>query len=178
VRPLRARSGKEKLNAIRNIEGWNEICLLAAKLEELTARHQHVEVGAGCHHSPDLRGGLDDVLEVVQQQQQALVCDVLGHHTLRPERCPGCLQHQLWVPKRRQRRPENAVTVVIRRRAGRLQRQPGLAGSARADQGQHPYVAAPQQVDDRDEVRLLPRKGVAGTGRLVRPSVLSGGKLW
>jgi hypothetical protein len=76
------------------------------------------------------------MLEVVEDEQEPTVGDAVGEAVLRLERLSGDLEHELRVPQCSKRRPEDAVGIVVGGLRGRLQREPGLAGSGRAAQRQ------------------------------------------
>ena len=66
--------------------GGYRVLLLAADVKRLPARDEEVEVGAGSQEVREFGSGLDQVLEVVEEQQQVLVGDVLGESVLGAER--------------------------------------------------------------------------------------------
>ena len=74
----RAGAGEEETDALLVHERWHRVFLLACHVQRLPARYEHVEVGAGAEQGGDLACGLHDLLEVVEEQEQSLVCDVLG----------------------------------------------------------------------------------------------------
>ena len=120
---------------------------------------------------------LHHVLEVVEEQQRRGLADVLGQSVPRSDRLPRRLQHERRVAKWSERHPEDTAGIALRRRRGRLQREPRLPARLRgrsASAGER-LPARPARAPHRSS-RSRPRKGVAGMGRFVRCRLLSGGK--
>ncbi len=160
------RPGEEELGSVLGLERGDRVRLLGRKAEQLAAGDEQLQVGAGCEQLGQPGSGLDDVLEVVQEEQQRLVGDVLGQAVLGPERLRGRLQHQLRVAQRRQRHPEHAVRVAVRRLGGGLEAEPRLARAPRPGQRQQPRAL--EQAEHLREL-VLPAEERRRRNRQIRP---------
>ena len=70
ARQRRTRPRHEELRPVLRLERRDRIGLLAGNAEQLAARHEQMDVGAGGEELGEAGGCLDDVLEVVEQKQQ------------------------------------------------------------------------------------------------------------
>ena len=107
------------------------------------------ELGRCLHH----------LLEVVEEAEHRLVGDVLGEAVLRAERLRRGREDERRVAQRRERDPPHAVGVGVGGEAGRLQREPRLAGAARPGQGEEARVVCARSVDDLGELLLAAEEG-------------------
>ena len=122
------------------------IGLLAGQAQQLAARHeQRAGCGQAVSSAGDVVGGVGQVLEVVEHEQERAVGDVLGDVLLGAERLRDGRQDELRVVERRERHPEDAVREAVGRGARRLQREACLADAARAGQRQQARLARAQQ---------------------------------
>ena len=138
-------------------------------MERLTACHEQVEPGARGKQPGEIVRRIHHVLEVVEQQQRRRPADVLCQSVPRPDRLRRRLEDERGVAKRRERHPEDAAGMRVRRRRRRLQSEARLPGASRAGQRQQAHISPREQFD-----ALLassgprPRNGVPGMGRFVR----------
>ena len=112
--------------------------------QQLPARDQEPQVGAGLEQLRELGRRLDHLLEVVEQQQELALGDVLGEAVLRPERLRDRLGHERGVAQRGQADPEDTRLERGHELGGDLQREPRLARAARTG--------------ERDEARAVPKQ--------------------
>ena len=101
---------------------------------------------------------IDQMLEVVEDEQKSAVADAVGEAVPRFERLSGDLEHELRVAQRSKRSPEDAVGVLVGRFRGRLEREPGLAGSGRTGQRQQARDPASEQGRHLAELSLAPEE--------------------
>src|SRR5580765_7284573 len=93
------------------------------------------------------------MLEVVEQEQQLLLLQVFGERferrlarlLARAERPQDRGHDKLPVADGRERDEEDAVTKPVQDVRRELQREPGLPGASRPDQGEQPYVLPLEQ---------------------------------
>ena len=130
------RPGEEELGSVLGLEWGHRVRLLGRKAEQLPAGDEQMQVGAGGEQLGQPGGGLDDMLEVVEEQQQRLVGDMPGQAVLGPQRLPRGLQHQLRVAQRSKRHPEDAVRIPVRGLGSGLEAEPRLACTPRPGQCQ------------------------------------------
>ena len=128
-------------------------------MEGLPAGHEQVEPGADAEQAGDVGRRLGQVLEVVEEQQHRRVADVLGQPIPRSDRLPRRLQHELRVAQWSERNPEDTAGVALRRRGGRLQREPRLAGATGAGQGQQADVCSRNQLLHVVQLPLAAQEG-------------------
>ncbi len=140
------------------------------------ASDEQGEVGAGLEQRGELGRGLDDLLQVVEQEQQLPLADVFGEAVLDPERLRDRLGDERRVAKRGEPDPEDACLVLGNERGGRLEREPRLARAARAGEREEPRSLSTFAASRRARARG-PTKELAGRGRFVFEIVLSGGNV-
>ena len=169
-RPRARRRGSRR----RRPKRLNGVASLRLDVERLAARDEHLRVGRAADQRRHRRRGLDDLLEIVEEHEQALACDVVDQAVVgtdgRPDR-PLDEQRdrgRLGAEPRRRRRE------TARPSGGELQREPRLAAppgpvsvTRRLERMRSPASASS---------RRRPTSGVAWIGRFVRYSVRSGGK--
>ncbi len=78
----------------------------------------------------ELGGGVDHVLEVVENEEQSCVADVLGEAGPRAERLRDRLDDERRVAQLREADPEDAVRVVADDLRRSLDREPRLSRAA------------------------------------------------
>ena len=132
-------------------EGWNRVLALPVEAEGFPAGGQDPDLLGGRQQLADLAGGLQHLLEVVQDQEQVLVPKVVDDRLDR--RAVGGLpkpqglgyrgKDQGGVGDRGQGHEECPVLRLGQQLGGRPERQPGLAGSPRAGESQKATVAEP-----------------------------------
>ena len=105
---------------------------LAVDVQRLAARDEHRQVRTGSDRLCDPGGCVEQMLEVVQHEQQALVADRCRERVLRPERLSGGRLDECGIGERGERDPPHAAVVVVGGRGGSLQREPRLAAATRA----------------------------------------------
>ena len=118
---------------------------LAVDVQRLAARDEHRQVRTGSDRLCDAGGCLEQMLEVVQHEQQALVADRCRERVLRPERLSGGRLDECGIGERSERDPPHPAVVVVRGRCGSLQREPRLAAATGPGQRHQPDVGAAQQ---------------------------------
>ena len=150
---------------------------LALHAQELAARDEEGEVGAGLKERGELGRRLDHLLQVVEEEQHLALADVLGEAVLGAERLGDRLRDERGVAQGGEPDPEDACLVLGDECGSRLEREPGLArapGPGQRDESS----SLLDQGEDRLRARAsLPTKELAGRGRFVFEIVLSGGKL-
>src|SRR5439155_5763969 len=134
------------------------ISRLAGKSKQLAAGYDELKVRTGGEYPGELACRIDQMLEVVEDEQEPAVGDAVGKTVLRFDCLGGNLEHELRVPQRRKRGPEDAVGIVVGGFCGRLEREPGLPGSGRAGQRQQAHVATPEQARHLVELSLPPEE--------------------
>ena len=119
--------------------------MLPGGAERLPAAGENLQVGALPQQHVDHRGaGINQVLTVVHQKQQALVSQVLGEGVaeglarlfLEAKRAGHRLQHESWLCQRRKFEEPRAVGELCERVGGHLQTEPRLTAAARPDERQ------------------------------------------
>ena len=146
-------------------------------MEDGAARHDRLDVRGGAQQVGDDRGRGDDLLEVVEDEQEALVAQPVGERFLdrataalgdaERTRDARCDEHR--IADRLERHEEDAVREVVRRPRRELERQPRLAGPARPGQRQQPGPR--QQPGRRLELRVAPDERRQLGRQVVRPGV-------
>src|SRR6185312_2297619 len=86
VGPQRPSAREKELPRIGTSEHRNRVNVLAAQLQPLTARDHDIEVRAYRKERREFRRSRDDVLEVVEQEEQAAIADHLRERTRTTER--------------------------------------------------------------------------------------------
>ena len=124
---------------------------LAVDVQRLAARHEHGQTRTRADRLGDAGGRVEQMLEVVEHEQQALVAHRRRQRVLRAERLSGGGLDERGIGERGERHPPDPAVVVVGGRRGRLQREPRLAAPARAGQrrpaGRRDAAAAPRSVD-------------------------------
>jgi hypothetical protein len=154
------RARQKEGDALVACKGRDRVLLLAAQVQSLTARHEHAEPRTRHQHVRETRRRGDHVLEVVEEQQEALVTDVVGEVALGAERLCGGREHELGVAERSERHPPDASGVVVGGRPRCLERKPRLAAATGSSEGDE---ARAQVGDQPGDVRQL--TGAAEEGR-------------
>jgi hypothetical protein len=132
----------------------NRDLALSGDPEADAAGDQHRHVGTGAEEVGHVWGGLDDLLEVVEQEQEALVAqDRLQSLDQRRvtrlahgERLDDGGSHQHRIADRGERNDRDTIGEVICHRGCRTQREPGLADAAGTAQGHQRHVLTKEQV--------------------------------
>ena len=107
------------------------------------------------------------MLEVVEDEQEPTIGDTVGETVLRSDRLGGDLEHELRVPQRSKRSPEDAVGIVVGGFRCRLKRESRLAGSGRAAQCQQACRPSSEQSRHLFELSSASEKG-RGRNREIR----------
>jgi hypothetical protein len=111
---------------------------------------QDLQTGTSDQEPDEQRGGLDDLLEVVQHQQHMVVpqgldqalCEWATARLADTERLGDGRRHEVRLGERRQVHEADAVGELRRQLGGHRQRQPGLAHSARTGQRHQTRIGA------------------------------------
>ena len=119
-------------------EGWHRVLDLALHTQELAARNDQGQVGAGEEEAGELGRRLDHLLQVVEEQEHLPLTDVLGKTVPGPERLGDRLCDKGWVAQGGEPDPEDARLVLRNECGSRLESKPGLARAAGAGKGQKP----------------------------------------
>ena len=114
----------------------DRVALLRFDLQRLPARDQRLRVGRLRQERRDRRRGLHDLLEVVEQEQQALAPDVVAHGAVGADGRADRAFDEGRVAECLKRDPEDAVGELLDRFGRELHREPRLAAAARPGQGQ------------------------------------------
>ena len=132
VARLEPRALAEERDGLGLGERRHRVLDLALDAQELAARDEQREVGAGLDERGELGRRLDHLLEVVEQEQQLALADVLGEAVLGAERLRDRLGDERRVAERGEPDPEDARLVLGHELGGGLEREPRLARAARA----------------------------------------------
>jgi hypothetical protein len=100
----------EELGGIRVLERRHLVFLLAGYPQRSAARHEHVQVRARAEQARKLRGGADDLFEVVEEQQQPLFVDEPGEIVLGTDRRRDRRHDHLVVAQRCERDPASSCS--------------------------------------------------------------------
>jgi len=109
-------------------------------------------------HGCDLRRSLDDVLEVVEQEQQAPPVDEIGERSATAESPRGCLPHVGRIGDGRERYPPHSVGVLARGLAGRMKCEPRLPRPAGTRKREQPRVTVREHLTHGRELLLAAEK--------------------
>src|SRR5262249_23698477 len=85
-RRVEPRASTEERDSVRRRERRYRVLDLALHAQKLPARHQEREPGTSREERREVRGGLDHLLQVVEQEQHLSRADVLRESVPRPER--------------------------------------------------------------------------------------------
>src|SRR5262249_23721644 len=99
--------------------------------------------------------GLDQMLEVVEQEQQRAIADRILERSRDPQRARCAFEDGLRIADRRERHPPDPARITVRRGAGR--REGGercVAAAAGAGEGQWARVGGGEQPADRRKLVL------------------------
>jgi hypothetical protein len=149
---------------------------LARKAQADPAGDEHRHRGARAEDAGHDRRGLDNLLEVVQQEEQRLVpqhalqalCERLVARLVDAKGGQDGGRHEDRVVDRREWDERDAIDEGITRGEGGAQGKTGLADPAGAGQGEEGHVVAVQQLTDGSQLPLPPDQGRARE-REVRP---------
>ena len=138
---LEAGALTEQRHGLGRGERRHRVLDFALDAQELAARHEHVQIGAGAEQRRQLGRRLDHLLQVVEQQEQLAFADVLGEAVLGSQRLGNRLADQRRVAQRGEADPEDACLVGRDKRCRRLERESSLPRPARARQRHQPCAA-------------------------------------
>ncbi len=144
-----ARPRQEEPDTFLVDERRHGVLLLAAQMHRLAARHEHPQVRTCTDQLGHIGRRVEEVLEVVEVEEQALVGDVPGY-VLGVERSRRRIEHELRVTQRRERHPVHAVGERVGDGARGLQREPRLAAPACARQRQQTRALEQQHAHLRE----------------------------
>ena len=97
---LEPRAHAEKVDRLLLRKRRHWVLHLARDPQQLAARDEELQIGAGLEQPSQLGGRLDHLLEVVEQEQQLALCDVLGQAVLRPKQLRDRLGHERRIADR------------------------------------------------------------------------------
>ena len=150
--PTRARAQKSS-TASSSVKRRHRVGDLAVDAQELAARHEHPQLRTGAEQRREVRRRLDDLLEVVEQEQHLPLADVLGErHASRRASARSCPTTKRRVADRRQPHPEDTRGEVADELRRGFDREPRLAGPARARERHEPRTLI---ADEGDNLRHL-----------------------
>ena len=115
--------------------------------QHATTRDQQTQVLTAGEELGQVRRDGEDVLEVVEQQQHALLVDVLGDPVGCPQGPPDRRQNERWFAEGRKRNPEDPIDEVVDELSRNLERQARLAAAAGAGQGEQADILASHEFD-------------------------------
>ena len=135
--------------------------------------------GASASRVAERRRRGQHLLEVVEHEQELLVAQVLDQRLERAlarllaqaERLRDRRHDELRLADRRELDEGRAVREPLAHAGGELEREPGLAGAAGADQRQQAHVVAREQLAGLGELALAPDEGVRHRGEAREPVV-------
>ena len=148
----------EQVHALLVGEWRHGVLLLTADTERLPAGDEQIEIRAGGEQAGDIRGRLDHLLEIVQEEEHAPPGDVLGQAIPGAEHTLGRRQDQVVIAQRRERHPPDAVRIATTESGRRLCRQACLASAARSRQGEQVDVVAGEEIDHPGQLPLAAQK--------------------
>ena len=131
--------------------------------EPLAPGGQHRHPRTRRHHRGDeLRGGVEEMLTVVEYHQQLLrsqrrhqtLRDRLPRPLLHPQRVGDHIGHLARITQRSQLAQPDPIAIAGQDLRGGLHRESGLAHTTHADQGHHPALR--QRLDDVGDVVVAP----------------------
>ena len=162
----RARPLLEQGDGVRFAQRQDRVLALAREMERLAARDQQLELRARGEELAELGGSGQQVLEVVEQEQEPLRGDVIGEAVGHPEGLGDRGRDECGIAEGSEPDPEDAVREEIRDVRGGLRGERVLPDPACRQRQQRVQSSASSAVTSWSS-RSRPRKGVAGTGRLV-----------
>ena len=170
------RASAEELDRLRLGQRRHRVLDLAPDPEQLAAGDEQPEVRAAPRAARELGRGLDDLLEVVEQEQQLALADVLGEAVLGAERLRDRLGRR--APGRAARTEPTQKTPALN--AGTSSAAASIASRVLPEPPGPVSVTQPRTVrEHRDAARRAPARGRrtsdAGRGRFVFEIVFSGG---
>ena len=108
----------------------DRVPVLRVDVQRLAARDEDHGVRRPCEEGRDRRGGLDDLLEVVDEDEQPLVRHVLEQPVVGAHRGSDRPLDESRIAESLQRNPEDPVGEVLDRFGRELEREPRLAATA------------------------------------------------
>ena len=152
----------------------------ALHVETLTRRRQQLDLRRALDDLPQQVRALDEVLEVVEHEQRRPLAEVVEELFLRREATARAVRSELNRLRNRRRqelrrhhrdeRDEvDAVRVALDPACGRLEREPGLTRSARADEREQAAVGILEQPVDLVQLRRAPDERRAWSRQVLHP---------
>ena len=152
------------VSVLRETEALDVEHPLALDVQPLPRRGQDSDLRCAPDHLAQKGGALDEMLEVVEHEQHRALAEVVEQLVLRREVAVHAVEGELdrlgeggreEVRRRdgRERYEVDAVRVAVDAASGGLEREPGLAGSARSDEREQAALGVLQQPVDRFEFR-------------------------
>jgi hypothetical protein len=127
----------------------DEVLALPVDPQGAAARHEHDELRGCAQQLAHQRGGIGELLEVVQDEEEPPATKVLaeGGHRVQAaavgeaELMGDRSRDELRVPDGAERHEEDPIGEGVCHAGGHLERQPGLAGPARSGEREEPRLA-------------------------------------
>ena len=150
---------EEEGDGVRLTQRQDDVLAFSGEMKRLSARHEQAEVGTGSQELGELGRGCYDVLEVVEQEEQALRADVLGEFLGGAENLGDRCGDKRGLAKHGETDPEDAVRIKLGDVGGGLRREPGLAGTSCPSQSQQPRLVVREQRAHLLQLALTPKEG-------------------
>ncbi len=158
----RSRPSQEEADALLANQRRHQVLLFAGEVEWLAARHQQIEAWAAGEKRGELGCRLDDLLEVVEEEEKLLVCDVGGWAIPCTEHLACALDDERRVAKGRKRHPEDPVRVSLGERACRLGSEPRLSRPTRPGEREQADILSREELEHLAEFLLASEEGRLG----------------
>ena len=157
-------------------ERFQPILLFARHVQWGPAGYEQLKSARGREQGAHRRSGIEEMLEVVEQDQELLAAEESDEVVARSHCLPEFRGHEFRVGQPGERHPEDAVAEPATSSAATWSAEAGLTGSSRPGDGQKPRAAREQ----RDELVRPPAPSLrAGSRRRAgwwRQASCSGGK--
>ena len=156
-------------------ERLEPVLVLARDTKRRPARDEHSHLGAGAEDRADDRSGVEEVLEVVEEEQELPPAEESREVVGGTDRLGDLRGQELGIREARERHPEDTVVERPDEFRRDLEREACLSRTARACDGDEarPFESI---ATSSSSSRSRPMSGIETTGRLVASSVRRGGK--
>ena len=170
VGPDRADPLHEERHGVR--ERGDAVLVLALEPQRLATGREHLQVAGGFEQARDERGGREDVLEVVQDEQEPAPAETAGEARFRvrpgrgePDRVGDRRRNELGVDKTVEGHVRDAVGVPRSESPRRLHGEAGLADPPRAGQRNEAGVARLHHPQERSQLVVPPDERGRSSGK-------------
>ena len=174
-RSARAPSARRRARPPRLGKRRHRVLDLTLDAQQLAARDEQGQVGAGREERRELGRRLDHLLEVVEEEQHLPLADVLGEPVLGAERLRDRLARRARDRAARPARPRRRRPCT-RGRAWRRPRSPAASCPCRPGPVSVTGARRPRRARAPQQFASRPTNELAGRGRFVLEIVFSGGK--